>query len=292
LLIGPLMVKDPALVLARFTDRLGDPDEAMEQQLADALRAWATSDSRKAAAWFDQQIAAGKFDSTALSGKSQKRLQFESALLGVLVTSDPAAAAGRLAALPADQRAEAIGNAPLSAPTKASLTTFSRLVRSQVPEAEQAGAFARQAGQWVAQGGYAQGGYAKASEYLDVIKITPDERLACVEQAVATQLFSNNRKLVAADLDSLREWVTTQAPQVTASVTGKVLCLAALDAHKLTFAEATGLAVQYRNASGNDEVLASFAENWGARSNKGEARELAAQISDAKRRAEVLKLLE
>jgi hypothetical protein len=287
LLVGPLIAQDPALVLARFTDRLGGPDEAMEQQLADALKAWATSDSRKAAAWFDQQIAAGKFDSTALSGKSQQRLQFESALLGVLLTADPAAAAGRLAALPADQRADAIGNAPLSAPTKQNLTTFARLVRSQVPAAEQAGAFARQAGQWAAQGGY-----GKATEYLDAIKISAEERIACVEQAVATHLFSNNRKLVSADLDSLRAWVTSQAPQVTASVTGKVLCTAALDKDKLTFAEAAELAMQYRKASGNDEVLASFVENWGARSNKEEARDLAAQITDAKRRAEVLKLLE
>ena len=37
LLIGPLLEKDPALVLTRFTDRLDDHDDAMDRQLAVAL---------------------------------------------------------------------------------------------------------------------------------------------------------------------------------------------------------------------------------------------------------------
>lgn len=287
LLIGPLVELDPALVLTRFSGRLDDHDEAINQQLAGALTALAKSAPRQAAAWFDQQVAAGKFDSAALSGRSPVRLQFEGALLGVLVTADPAAAAARLAALPDDQRAEAIGNAILTTPGKTDLTAFAGLVRSQVPEAEQAAAFAHQAAQWVARGGY-----ANVTEYLNAIKLSPDERTACIEQAVASQVFSNPNRLAAAELDRLREWVGSQAPQLTASVTGKVLCTAALGNRKLDFAQAADLAVRYSQASGNDDVLISFVENWAARSNKDEARGLAARISDARRRAETLKRLE
>ena len=287
LLVTPLIDKDPALVLTRFTARLGGPDEAIHRQLAAALKAYATSDPRKAAAWFDQQVGAGKFDSSALNGRSQTRLQFEGALLGVLVGTDPSAAAGRLAALPDDQRAEAIGNAALDPGAKADLTTFAKLVRSQVPASEQSAAFARQAGQWAAQGGY-----DGATEYLTSIKFTPDERLACIEQAVMTQVFSTTKKLGAADLDSLREWVGSQAPQVSDSLTANVLCAAALGNRKLDFAQAAELAIHCSQADGDDDVLINFVETWAARGNKEQARELAEKISDAKRRAATLKRLE
>ena len=287
LLLAPLIDKDPALVLTRFSSRLDSPDEVMNRLLAMALRAFAKISPRQAVDWLDQQVASGKFDSAALNGRNQTRLQFEAALLGVLLTADPSAAVDRLAALPQDQRAEAIGNAALDPGIKIDLTWYARLVRGQVPASEQAGAFAKQAALWVAQGGY-----GSATEYLNAIKFSPDERLACIEQAVATQIFSTNKKLNAADLDAMREWVNTQAPQETASVTAKVLCTAALGNRKLDFAQAAEFAVQYSQASGNDDVLISFVENWAARSNKDEGRELAAKITDAKRRAETLKRLE
>jgi len=287
LLLAPLIDKDPALVLTRFTSRLGDPDEVMNRQLAAALRAYAILSPRQAADWLDQQVAAGKFESAALNGRNQTRLQFEAALLGVLLTADPTTAVARLAALPQDQRAEAIGNAALVQGIKVDLTWYARLVRGQVPPSDQAAAFARQAALWVVQGGY-----GSVSEYLNAIKFSPDERLACIEQAVTTQIFSSNRKLVAAELDSLREWVNSLAPQETASITAKVLCTAALGTRKLDFSQAAELAIQYSQASGNDDVLIRFVENWAARSNKDEARDLADKITDAKRRADTLKRLE
>ncbi|MEI7953813.1 MAG: hypothetical protein WCJ66_01475 [Verrucomicrobiota bacterium] len=287
LLIAPLLEQQPALVLSRLAPRLSDHDEAINRQLALALKACAKLDARQATEWFDQQVAAGNFNSAALSGRSPTRLQFEGALLGALITAEPTTAAERLAALPDDQRAEAIGNAALCPCTKVDLSNFSNLIRSQVPASDQAAAFARQAGQWVAQGGY-----ANTTAYLDAIKFTPDERLACVEQAVATQVFSSNTRLTTADLENLRAWVSSQVPQETASITAKVLCTAAMNHRKLEFAQAAELAVQYSRASGNDDVLVDFVDNWATRANKEEARELAAKINDAKRRAAILKRLE
>jgi hypothetical protein len=61
---------------------------------------------------------------------------------------------------------------------------------------------------------------------------------------------------------------------------------------KLDFSEAAELAVQYHDASDNDDVLLSFLNGWGARQNKEQARILAGKISDAKRREEILQNLQ
>jgi len=286
-LMQPLMQKDPELALDRFSDRLQTLDAAVGGQLAGALRDWARKDASKADAWLDQQIAAGKFDSKALDGRSQSRMLFEGSLIGVLLTSNPSAAARRLAALPEDQRADVIGTFSINSLKDESLPAFAKLVREQVPESERARAFALQTAQRAAQGGY-----AKVTDYLARIRPTPDQRIACVEQAVATSMLSNDKKITRDDLDALREWVGSQTPNATDNITGKLLCMAALRTRKLDFAEASELAVQYSLASGNDDVLITFVENWAVGSSKEQARVLAEKISDGKRRAEMLKRLE
>lgn len=286
-LLQPLMQKDPALALARFIDRLQTQDAALGGQLASALRDWARNDATKADAWLDEQIAAGKFESKSLDGRSQSRMLFEGSLIGVLLTSNPSAAARRLAALPEDQRADVIGTFSINSLKDDSLQAFARLVREQVPANDRARAFALQTAQRAAQGGY-----AKVTDYLSRIKPTSDERLACVEQAVATSTLSNEKKLTRDDLNSMREWVGSQAPNVTDAITGKLLCVAALRTRKLDFAEASELAVEYSQASGNDDVLVTFVENWAVGSSKEQARVLAEKITDVRRRAEMLKRLE
>lgn len=290
MLIGPLIQKDPEFALTRFIDRLQDDHGSVGWQLSHALQEWAKKDVTKASAWFDQQIAAGKFDSKTLDGKSQSRLRFEGNLIGVLLASDPAAAARRLGALPADQRAEALGNSHGWGSPAASAEdqlAMAKLVRDQVPAKDQTQIFGQQASRLVAQGGY-----AKVTEYLDRIAATPAERDVCVEQAATGKLWSNKDKLAREDLDAMRTWAATQAPDATDRVTGKVLASAMQGNHKLEFAEAAGLAVQYGRASGTDEVLGTFLESWPARNNKEQARALAAQIGDEKRRAQILRNLQ
>ena len=291
MLIGPLIQKDPELALTRFVDRLQDDHDSMGWQLSRALQEWAKKDVTKASAWFDQQIAAGKFDSKSLDGKNRSRMRFEGNLIGVLLSSDPAAAARRLGALPEDQRAEALRNnlggwGQTTASAEDQLA-MAKLVRDQVPAKDQAQIFGQQASRLVAQGGY-----AKVTEYLDRIAATPAERGVCVEQAATNKLWSNKEKLASADLDAMRAWAATQAPDATDRVTGKVLASAMQGNHKLDFSEAAGLAVQYGRTSGNDEVLGTFLESWPARNNKEQARALAAQIGDEKRRAQILKNLQ
>ena len=287
MLIGPLVQKDPELALSRFIDRLQDQHGGMSWQLSSAMQEWAKKDPAKATAWFDQQIAAGTFDSKSLDGKSRPRQQFEGGLINVLLASDPAAAGRRLGALPADQRSEVLSQFQFQQLKEEDQLAFAKLVRGQVPEKDQARALAGQASRMVSSDGY-----SKVTEYLARIEATPAERAACAGEAAEAKLRNyNGKKVTREDLDTMREWVSTQAPEALGRITGEALGNAMQGGSKMEFSEAADLAVQYNQAGGNDEVLASFLESWPARQNKEQARVLAAKITDGKRREEILKRL-
>lgn len=285
-LIGPLIEKDPEYVLKRFIDTLQDEASGLKWHLSNALRDWARQDPGKADAWFDEQLAAGKFDSKTLDGKSQFRTQFEGIMLGILLTADPAAAGRRLGAMPADQRAEVISNDLLNSVTAQTQAAFTKLVRDQVPAADRPGIFAIQAAQCALHGGY-----SKVTEYLAQIEATPAERSTCVERAASIRIFANNKLVTPEDLDTLRAWADTQAPDATDRVTGNILATATQMSPTLAFEAAAELAAQYSQASGNDDVLATFLDTWTARNNKELSRVFAEKIADATRREEILKRL-
>lgn len=288
MILGPLVEKDPELALTRFIDRIQDNDGSLSWQLSDAMQQWAKKDPAAAIAWFDSQIAAGKFDSKSLDGKSRPRLQFEGNLIHVLLSSDPDAAGRRLAGLPEDQRDEALSQFSHHSLEEDDQLAFANLVRNQLPEKNQARTLARQASHLVSDEGY-----SKVTEFLDRIQATPVERAASVERAAENRIQSiaSQKKVTREDLDSMREWVNSQAPEKTGEVTGKALAAASQNGRKMQFSEAAELAVQYHDASGNDEVLSAFLDEWPARQNKEQARLLAEKISDEKRRAEILKKL-
>jgi len=289
MLIGPLIEKDPELALACFSDRLQDERGGIAWQLASALQAWAKKDIAKASAWFDEQIAAGKFDSKALDGKSQTRIQFEQLLMGVLLTTDPAAVGQRLAALPPDQRADVMRQlANANSLKEQDQLAFAKLVRDQLPATEQARIISE------VTSNLARGGYAKVSEYLTRIEATPAERSAAVEQAAVSLIgYPNDKPITRENFEALRNWVGSQAPEKTDHITGVALGQASQGGkYKLEFAAAAELAVQYSQTSGTDEVLGTFLESWPARNHKEQARVLAAQITDEKRRADILRNLQ
>lgn len=289
MLVGPLAQKDPELVLARFVDRLGDKDGSMGWQLSNALREWAKKDPAKAGAWFDQQIAAGKFDSKALDGKSRSRNQFENAMIHVLLDSDPTAAASRLGAMPEDQRRDVLSQHSFSQLKEESQAAFAKLVRDQLPAKDQASTLANEASVIVGN----DGDYSKVTEYMDRIGATPAERAKCVEEAAESKIqsLSYKKKIAAEDIDAMRTWAATQAPDQLDTLTGKALATATQGNGKTKFEEAAALALHYHEASDNDEVLSSFLDGWAARRNKDQARVLAEKISDPKRRGEILEKL-
>lgn len=288
MLIEPLIDKDPELALATFADRIGNDDDSVGWHLSSALGAWAKSDPAAAAAWFDRQIAAGVFESKSLDGQSESRLEFEAALVGALLASDIAAAGQRIAALPEDQRREALEQISFSELSPAGQKAYAELVRGLVPQDERAGSFTHVIADLIPEGGY-----ARVGEFLDNIQATPEERAVSAREAATSQLeeIAGDRAVTRADVEAMREWLDRQAPGTADRVTGEALANAAQEDGEFGFAEASKLALQYHRSSGNDDVLVAFLESYAARSNLEEAISLADHISDPKRREEVLKRL-
>lgn len=284
-LLDALARKDPELGLKLLEDPAMMESYVFRNLIAGALQAWAKQDSAAADAWFNQQIAAGKFTVKSLDGVNHSRQMFESALISILLTSSPESAARRLAALPEDQRGNVLRMYSLTTVPEENQVAHARLIRSQVSAKDQAATIA-------AQARFPPRDYSEVTAYLDRIDATPAERAACALRASENMnpMFGSNQ-LTREDIDSLREWVETQAPDTLAVVTGKALGSAAQGNRGMEFATAAELAVEYSTASGNDEVLATFLTHFTARSNKPAARVLAEKISDEKRRAEVLTFL-
>ena len=283
-LMSLLMAKDPELGMTCYVKRLQNDPRWVSWSLCEALQKWAEKDPGKATAWFDQQIAAGKFDSKSLNGKMDVRNSAEGRLIGLLLRSAPEAAARRLSAMPEDQRAEVFIPSSLQSVNEENQVALASLIRSQVAGKDQAQALAHQVVFLV--GGE---GYAKVNEYMDRISATPAERMECIEQAAQSKIrdISVESKVTREDLDTLRQWTMTQAPDSTDRITGK-----ALAGSKLDFAAASEWVLSYHQAGGNDDVIISFLDGGSARKNKEQARALAAQITDVKRREEILKKLQ
>ena len=284
MLIGPLVQKDPQFALAAFADRLNDDE--MSWQLANALGEWAKKDIGAATVWMDQQVAGGKFESKSLDGKNGGRMQFESTLIATLLGSDSAAASARLGALPADQRAEVVSNYPMNSVKEEDQLAWADMIRTQVPEKAQSQTLAQTASRLAGD----EDGYEKVSSYLERIKATPEERTASVQRTADTriQVLSRNSKITRDTIDAMREWAASEAPGSAYSVTGRTLARATQMNGQLEFTDAAELAVQYHDASGNDEVLIGFLEKSPSERNKETARELAAKITDENRRNEFL----
>lgn len=287
-LSGPLAEKDPQMALERFLPRLDEKQGIWGWQLSHAMKSWASKDLASAVAWFDRQIVDGKFEAKSLDGKSQFRIQFEGALLSVMLRSDPAAASLRLAALPENQRAEVLGHHELSEIKEANQTSFANIVREQLPEKDRAKTLAHPASQIASKSGYTE-----VTTYLDRIQAQGNERSAIVEQAAEGRLrtLSHSKPLTTEEIDEMRTWAATQSPGSENKATGKALAELSGFQDKAQFAKMAALAVQYHESTGNDEVLASFLDGWSIHSNREAARDLAGKIRDAEKREKILKNL-
>jgi hypothetical protein len=105
-------------------------------------------------------------------------------------------------------------------------------------------------------------------------------------------MISDQRKITLEDVEKLRTWTRTEAPESTDRATGKALAsVLNWGSNQMEFSELAGLAEQCHQAGSGDEVIIPLLENWSARKNKEQARKLAERISDEKRRGELLKKL-
>ena len=284
-LVGPLVEVDPEYALRTFANRIQEQDDGIGWQLSTALERWAQRDSHSASAWFDQQIAAGLFESKTLDGRSQTRIEFEAAMAGVLLSKDPVQAGRRIAELPEDQRREALEQIDFTGLPSSAQAAYASMVRQLVPADERAGAFSHVVSQLVPEGGY-----EKVAGFLDQIRATPDERSVSAKEAANARIgeISGARPITRDDVDAMRVWLDQQAPGTADKVTGEALADASQEGGEFGFEDASRLALDYHEITGNDEVLVAFLESYAARSNLQEALPLAGKIKDPDLREKVL----
>lgn len=289
LMVEELIQKDPKLVLEKFVGRLGDEDDPVTWQLPTAFAEWLSEDPTAAKAWFDGRIADGAFESKSLDGQSETRLAFEAELVGILLESDYSGARARIAALPEDQRREALESISFSDLESGAQQGYASLVRELVPQDEQAGSLS-----YIMFDLTLEGGYAKVDSFLDSINATPEERAVSAREAANSRLqdISTERALTSADVDEMRAWLNRQAPGTVDQVTGEAIGDAAQEGgEEFDFAAASALVMKYHKSTGNDEILVAFLDSYAAHSNLEEALPLADNISDPKLREEVLENL-
>ena len=162
------------------------------------------------------------------------------------------------------------------------------MIRSLIPPDERPGSFSHVASELAADRGFSGVG-----AFLDQIAATPAERAVSARVAANARLekIAAARAVTRDDVETMREWVKRQSPGTVDRVTGEALAEAAQANGKFSFEEAAELALEYHKNSGNDDVLGAFLESFAAHSNLARALPLAREISDPKRRDEILRKL-
>ena len=283
----------PGMALTWSIDHLAQAgSRGVPREIADAFEKLLKQDPAKGIKWFDELIAAGKFDSTVLDFGARPRGVMEYILLRNLLAADVAAASRRMSALPEDQRTQILSRVSSGLLKEQEQLAFARLVRDQLPQSDQVSCISSQASHLVQQGGL-----AKVSEYLDRIDASPGERSACVEACAASPICDsgNGMKVTRDNVDVMREWVLTQAPDLPLDrITGTVLAKAARD--RTVWVAAAELAAQYSQDSGNDDVLGRFLDcyvggGWVQGKDAALVRTIAGKLSDSQRRDRILSQL-
>lgn len=288
LFVEHLVEKDPEAALARFAGAIRDDPDGVGSELSPALQAWAKLDLFAATAWFDRAIVSGVFESKTLDGRSDARLEFESALAGVLLATDPAAAGRRIGALPEDQRAETLQQITVADLDSAAQKQFIDLTRSLLPVDERDGPFGSAFCELVPDGDY-----AKATTFLDGIQATPEERAIAAGFAANNRMdeISQIRDVTRDDVAATREWLSRQAPATADRLMGEALAQAASEGGDKAFAKLSEIVLEVHQSSGNDEMLVAFLDGSGPSAHPEQARLLAQKITDPQRREEILESL-
>ncbi len=284
-LLGSLIERDPEYITTHYFSQLSKDPTGASSLLSSALEKWACKDTTSAAAWLNKQIANGSLEGNQLGELGPLRLEFERALIGALVNSDPAAADIRLNAIPLNQRRDAL--AYVGRVQAESHLAFANLLRSHLDTDDQIHALYNQIA--YIDAAYK---YAEVSKFLDRIGSSSEERTRMVSYVVQRTFenLSSGRKATLEDFDEMRVWITSQSPSSVDSVTGSTLATTVETAFKLTFEEAATLATHYQEMNHSDDVLVSFLQNISKTAKyASQAKALAGKISDDSRRAEILR---
>jgi RNA polymerase sigma factor (sigma-70 family) len=292
--VMPLGRIDPEWVLNRFRDRLRDVYNELTLDLHPVFALWAQRDSAKATEWLDAGIAAGTFHSKRLDESTASHPQdpLESKLISVLLGSDPSAAARRLSLVPEKQKISVMGYltgemfmTPLAGGNH---LAFANMVRSGMPPDVQTSILLL-SGPNVRT----ENNFSRFTAYMEKIEATPSEKISCYEELSGTWIhrLSAERKVSVDDLEIMRGHFTEISPQSVDVMTARSLAMAMKRPFsQMRFPQASKIAVEYLETSGNDAVLTTLLEIADCdEGDKQLARELAGRILDETRRAEILK---
>jgi hypothetical protein len=287
-----LIDKDPELAFDRFAAVVEKADSLIAWNFTTKLQAFAQKEPARATAWLDHLIASGALDSKSLAGGNSSRNRFEGTLIGVLVSTDSAAATARLAALPQNDRLEAIKTSANWLQTEESRFVLAKLIRDQLTAENQPAAVAS-----IASNMLGNNDFSKVTKFLDQIQATAGDREKAVEIVAITSLSTlgaTTQKLGGEDFETLRLWAVSQSPANGNKASGSILMEATLFGCRMNFDEAADLALQYRGSPGYEQILAGFLSGIPSTltpQNRERARGLAEQISDPITRSQTLELL-
>ncbi len=283
LIVARLTKTDPEQMVRRYGENFDAQSETVNWQLSTGLQKWAEKDLPGARAWLDQQVAAGKLESKTLDGLSQMRLEFETGLLPALLSSDPKAAASRIAALPAEQRLEALQGMDFLKTNSAQQKAYAEILRQQLSADDQESAFSQIASEY----GSIDGGFQKLDAFLDSVSASPAERATAAKDAaiIGMEHLAGQGKLSAASFDTLHTWLGKQAPEDRAEVTGQALVNAVQQVNGFSFSQAATLAEKFsRSGSDGDTLLETFLSSSSSHASDPTYLKLVGLIQDPEKR--------
>jgi hypothetical protein len=304
LLFEQLCLKDSQSALARFADPSRSDRAEMLRTLESTMKEWSPDDLMMAEAWFGEQDSAGLFADKSLTGGNGLRGNFENALIGAWIAADPATAAARLSALPADKRGDTLWSLAAKPVKEADQPAFANLVRKLAPEKSRTATLASLASTLASSSAEDRvignsihadvndlpSDYTAITDFLDRIQATPEEREASVKKCASSRVgFLSDGHVTRETIDVFRAWAMQQAPSVVDQVTSKLLWRQT--ARGATFSQVVEQVQQYRDASGTDQILIEFLSPGMPEAQAENARRYAEQISDPKLRQIILERL-
>lgn len=258
---------------------------------------WLARDPIAATAWYETQLATGVFYK-GLGGRSPILLPFESAFIMSLLGSDPSAAEQRMNNIPREMRG-GLGGYMWEVP-KENRAAFVDLLRKTMPMEDYMGILRNNS---VTEYNFSLSNDAepqKVQKNLDSLGVTPEER-----STLMVQQFSELAKYRAMrdrgntpsreKFDAYRQWFQAVDPSSTDRAMGFALRTyleGSMTAGAQDFVER--IAMDYHRSGAGDDLLLPLLEgsaNGSVAFPRDRARGLAAMISDARLREELLKRL-
>lgn len=278
-----LMAKDPEQGFSRFTVRERSDWSFF---LGSEFQAWVTRDDAAALAWLQRHAAGG--------GHVFNRMISDPFF--AMLRTKPETSAAVFAILPPERRLESLRSLEMRSIREGGQAEWAKIIRENLPPEDRLKAIAWPLGNW-SDGDGSPMRLDEVDAYLGRIGASDEERNACVMAVAADPPSWKSQRSDPATgrdaLEKMRSWVEGHAPEMLEPAT--VRAVEAL-AGNWKFAEASTLALEFHEQTGNDAYLTGVLEHVNDLSEPATVRELVGRLSDpdlqAKYREELKRKLE